>query len=139
MREQVYHVLRIGGSRADAAIMVGVDRKTILNEERADPVFRHGLLKAEIAGKLAAILVLEEARKKTVDMRTRLDAAKFLLTHKHWEEWGLRKPGHLAPDQLADVIGQLQREILMVIPKKYHTKLAEAMNNLVKRVREMSR
>lgn len=78
--KQVLDVLRIGGSRADAAKLVAVTVSTIANEARRNPDFFDDLETAEAACKIHHIKKVREAK----DWRS----SAHMLKVKYPEEYG---------------------------------------------------
>lgn len=130
MRDRIYNVLRLWGSRADAAAAVGVDIGIICDEEKRDPVFAAGLRAAELDGKLLALATIRKAQTSD-DLKLALDASKWIIERKYWKEFGKRKPDEITPDRLVAIIVQLTDRLRAALPKKYQIKIDAVVSDVV--------
>src|SRR4051812_29677477 len=83
-------LLAIGASRADAAMKLGITRRTIWNECDRDPNFKRAVAQAEATGKLELIKQVFTAGKK--DWR-----AAFAMLQAKYSEWS--RNAHTEPSR----------------------------------------
>ncbi len=79
-RKQILAIVKVGGSIADAAAVIGVALKTVRNEMSRDPGFYTGVLKARKSGKLKLI--------KKVGTAKPWQAAAWMLERQYGSEYG---------------------------------------------------
>lgn len=82
-RKQILAIVKVGGSIADAAGVLGVTPKTVRNEMRRDPAFYLGVNKARKSGKMRLI--------KKVGTAKPWQAAAWMLERQYGSEYGRRE------------------------------------------------
>ena len=120
-------VLRVGGSRADAAETIGVTPRTIRAEAQRDPQFLNDLNEAETDGKLNLILTVREAAIDGGNWR----AAAWLLERRHWQDWGKRHRGDITPEEFTAAIKRVVSIILQSVPKKLRAEARDKVDEIL--------
>lgn len=78
--KQIFAILSVGGSLADAADCLGIHRETLINQGKRDPKFSKGMMKAAAKGKISLI--------RRVGKAPQWQAAAWMLERKWGEEFG---------------------------------------------------
>jgi hypothetical protein len=104
-------ILAVGGTFELAARYVGCSRKTIYNTANRDPEFREKLKQSQSGNELVFLNTIKEAGKQTKYWA----AAKFALQHMYPERYA-RKPGTMHVKDVQDLVGQIVRAVVAVVP-----------------------
>ena len=136
-KKSILSVLRLGGSRTDAAVAADIDRTTLTEEARRDPKFQEEMCKAELAGKIIALRTVQGAiNNNKDDPRTAFLAAKWFLGVKYWKEFAQRNPDAIKPEDVISLIQQLVEAILNELPPKFHVKVHSRVEDFVSALRK---
>lgn len=111
-QQELFKLLAIGASRADAAGKVGTTRRTIWNECDRDPAFKLAVEQAEAEGKVELIKRVFAAGKK--DWR-----AAFAMLQAKYSEWSRNAQDATPNREIIRAYRKLGEQIRNTIPTEY--------------------
>lgn len=107
-KKEILAILTQGCSRRRAAQYVGCSPSTIRRTALRDAAFGEAMARAESQSEISCLTNVRKAAKKEQYWR----AAAWVLERRYPEEYALRRPGTVTPEQMIDVLKQVA-DILM--------------------------
>jgi len=127
-RQQVLKLLTLGCSRKTAALFVGCAPSTIRRTALRDPAFGEAINRAEGGVEAVYLQRINKASAKEQYWR----AAAWVLERRNPEDYALRRPDAVTPQQLRVFIAQLIQVIVAEVPAAKHRK------RLIERLKEVT-
>jgi hypothetical protein len=100
MAEQIFHVLRLGGSLQDSADYCRIDRSTLTRQKQRDPNFAQGIKKAVVEGKLVHLQVILTRAKNW-------QASAWMLERRWPQQFALGPRLQDSRTKASDLVGSL--------------------------------
>lgn len=121
-RQELLKLLAIGASRADAAMKLGITRRTIWNECERDQAFKRAVEQAEAAGKIELIAALRKAATSN-DWR-----ATLAMLQAKYSEWSRNAHDAMPIKALVRMLTKLREAICKAVPVEHHAAVGAAID-----------